>query len=652
MPTIGRTSNKLSSQIRDQIRNGEMETSGYLPPIRELSREHGLAMRTVQRALGALEREGLIVSEPRRGYRVLARSHDPNRGMPLAFLLSSNIQPDSWDAFDAMLARAFQQAAVQRGWSMLALSTSERSVAEVIDQLRMARACGAVLDTLDPELIRAAAHLGLPVVMVDAWVEQTPVDAVLQDNYRGGFIAAEHLYRKGHRKIHWFGPLNDTPHGRERFGGAAAMLAAAGCAIAPESIVASARTSLDRDAMELLARPDRPRAILALFRDAALAIAKAARARGLDIGRDLDLVGWCVDELYEDGYKALMTEGRVPPAICWSMAEMSETALRARRRAPDRAGPAGVAYPRSGAIGTLENRQGAASMRNTFHSLIICAIVITAGACCQEIKFSTPPSVAKAGEGATIAFAVSEKTDVEVAVIGANGDVVRHLAAGVLGGEKAPPEPLKPGLSQSLTWDGKDDFGKPAKNGPFKVRARAGSQFKFGRFIGEDPYTFGAVDGLGTDEDGNLYISSYAGTHNQGERTLRVYDGQGHYLREIMPFPASMKPDSMKNVARWDGPAKVWRPTNYSCLNPDFYASPGASLVSASLSSGVFFADQNDVYALNADGSVKGSAFGTKQRPWPRFDAKNAENDHYAIPGITTKAWNVFQHRQTANGCI
>jgi hypothetical protein len=259
--------------------------------------------------------------------------------------------------------------------------------------------------------------------------------------------------------------------------------------------------------------------------------------------------------------------------------------------------------------------------------LLMLAMAVAA----QDVKFSTAPSASKSNGGASISFAVSERTDVEVAILDSKGEVVRHLAAGVLGGEKAPPEPLKAGLSQSVAWDGKDDFGKTV-GGSFKVRVRAGTQYKFGRFIGEDPYTFGAVDGLAVDEDGNLYISSYAGTHNQGERTLRVYDGQGRYLREIMPFPVSMKPDSMKSVARFDSAAKVWRPTNYSCLNPDFYASPHAVLVSASLSNGICFADLDDVYAVNPDGSVKGVAFGTKQSPRPVFDAKNQENNHYGHP--------------------
>ena len=249
-----------------------------------------------------------------------------------------------------------------------------------------------------------------------------------------------------------------------------------------------------------------------------------------------------------------------------------------------------------------------------------------------EIKFATAPTAAKAGAGGTVAFAVAAKTDVEVAVLNAKGEAVRHLAAGVLGGEKPPPEPLKAGLSQSLTWDGNDDFGKKAEGGPFKFRVRAGSQFQFGRFVGEDPYTSGSVDGLCTDEDGSVYVSSYAGTHNQGARTVRAYDAAGEYLRELLPFPSNLKPDAMKEVARFDEPAKLWRPRSTSCLLPEFYGSAGMSLLSVSQSNGMIFADSNDVYALNVDGSVKGSAFGTQQRPWPVFDAKDANNDHYGHP--------------------
>ncbi|KKL28645.1 hypothetical protein LCGC14_2373060, partial [marine sediment metagenome] len=77
-----------------------------------------------------------------------------------------------------------------------------------------------------------------------------------------------------------------------------------------------------------------------------------------------------------------------------------------------------------------------------------------------EVAFKSGPTVKKAGGAVKISFAVSAPTDVEVAVLAPSGKVVRHLAAGVLGGPTPPPAPLAPGLSQALSWDGKDDTGK------------------------------------------------------------------------------------------------------------------------------------------------------------------------------------------------
>src|SRR5881398_2493477 len=87
--------------------------------------------------------------------------------------------------------------------------------------------------------------------------------------------------------------------------------------------------------------------------------------------------------------------------------------------------------------------------------------------------FTKGPTAIKAGDRVKIDFAVDRNIDMAVYVEDADGKIVRHLAAGVLG--KNPPEPLKANaLAQSLEWDGKDDHGKPAAGGPFKVRVRLG----------------------------------------------------------------------------------------------------------------------------------------------------------------------------------
>lgn len=89
--------------------------------------------------------------------------------------------------------------------------------------------------------------------------------------------------------------------------------------------------------------------------------------------------------------------------------------------------------------------------------------------------FTSGPSFAAEGNGIRVTFAVSESADVEVAVVDpATGKVVRHLAQGLLGGQYDPPEPLVAGLSQSLAWDGKDDYGAWAADKPVTLRVRLG----------------------------------------------------------------------------------------------------------------------------------------------------------------------------------
>lgn len=107
----------------------------------------------------------------------------------------------------------------------------------------------------------------------------------------------------------------------------------------------------------------------------------------------------------------------------------------------------------------------------------------------EEVSFVAGPTAAKEGDKIRISFAMSAPTDVEVAIVNAQGRIVRRLAAGVLGGKNPPPEPLKPGLAQNLEWDGKDDAGKSAAGGPFKIHVRAGMSVNFGRIFGTSPYT-------------------------------------------------------------------------------------------------------------------------------------------------------------------
>jgi DNA-binding LacI/PurR family transcriptional regulator len=325
----GRSSARVAGQLRSEIVRGKLEPGQFLANERELARKLDVSRETLRRALKALEREGFIVTVPRRGYRVLSRGNDPDRGAPVAYVLTSaGAGVSGWtERLDVVLA-AFQKAAARRGWPLLVVGGPDSSPAEVSAQLRATRTCGLALDTADRALLALARDAGIPAVVVNDWVEDGETDSIMQDGQHGGLLAVRYLAGRGRRRIAWLGaPLAGNVHAFDRLSGVTGALAELGLPLPADLRVTAGDSEALPKARELLARRDRPDGVVALWTNLTIAAAAAARELGLELGRDLDLLGWTVEELHEAVYRPGFNGGPVPPAVVWSAAAMAEAAL-------------------------------------------------------------------------------------------------------------------------------------------------------------------------------------------------------------------------------------------------------------------------------------------------------------------------------------
>lgn len=168
--------------------------------------------------------------------------------------------------------------------------------------------------------------------------------------------------------------------------------------------------------------------------------------------------------------------------------------------------------------------------------------LLAGSASAAAVSFGVKPIAVRDGGRTRITFTVAAPTDVEVAVLDASGKTVRRLVAGVLGGTNPPPKPLKPGLAQELEWDGRDDAGRPAAGGPFRVRVRLGMKPEFDSFLLDCPEATGKVTAMAVGPGGQLYLWHRDSTanENQGANKLKVIGRDGKYVRTLMPYPASL----------------------------------------------------------------------------------------------------------------
>lgn len=243
--------------------------------------------------------------------------------------------------------------------------------------------------------------------------------------------------------------------------------------------------------------------------------------------------------------------------------------------------------------------------------------------------------VQKEKDTVTISFKVSEPTDITVSIIDDKKNIVRHLAAGLIGFGIQTVDPLVPDLTQKLIWDMKDDFGKSVSQDNLSVKLTLGTNIQFNKYIGQDPYIFGAIHSLTFDEENKMYLMSFIGGYNQNMDSLRVFSNNGKYIKSLIPFSENLKPDAIKSVATWNESRKTFMPNNRRSQLPEFYPwGANASLVSTNIKSGIVLTCNNQLYKMNIDG-------GEIRGPFPLWDAKAK---------LVNPAWNVPQMATSPDG--
>ena len=333
----GRFSAALLAKLRWRIAGGEFAIGRFLPSQRDLIKESGLAQNTVRRALKHLESEGWVRAEIGKGYRVLARAMDPDRGAPIAFLISEPAAALKGESYYAWMLSAFREALSRRSWSLLGVGTEGVDQADVLEQLRHARVAGVILDQTDHALVQAVRALGIPAVMVDAWDDAAGLDTIQQDHFGGAVQAAQFVAHAGHRRVAWVGAYAQSPQYRERWGGVSACLQQHNIGIPGKYQFSAYESDFEERLRAVLQRPDRPSALIALWGELAIRAARIVTEMGLSPGRDIEIVGWCAEERY-DAYAALFPERMAPPTVVWSLAGLADAAvarLAERRARPD-----------------------------------------------------------------------------------------------------------------------------------------------------------------------------------------------------------------------------------------------------------------------------------------------------------------------------
>ncbi|HPH98455.1 MAG TPA: GntR family transcriptional regulator [Anaerolineaceae bacterium] len=300
---------QLLNEIRRCIISGEWAPGSQVTSELTLQVELGISRSTIRQALNAARNEGLVETVAGKGTFVSPNPTRQNTSRLIGF-----INPYVRSSFDAMLFRGAENTLRQADYRVI-FSTSDSSLENENRQLRLLQregVAGIILWPVSDEVSsRAAADMILEnrhLVLLDRPLLQGEVDLVTSDNFSGGYEATHHLIGLGHQQIVFL--CRQYAHllpiaGRLR-GYRQAMQDAGLAPLDPvllpntqemttEYALRSYTEASGEDIHQIcayLASPGRASAIFASNDLIAMQVLRAAELAGLQVPRDISLVGY------------------------------------------------------------------------------------------------------------------------------------------------------------------------------------------------------------------------------------------------------------------------------------------------------------------------------------------------------------------------
>lgn len=244
------------------------------------------------------ERVARAVEETGYAPNFAAKNLRTGRSKAVGFMMSNLANP-----FLSTLVADVERRMQSAGFSLLVASTYDMPAKEMellrlfeSRQLEGIFASPCVEDL--PRKTNPFARCNLPLVIIDRDID-CGADIVRQDHRNGVRQAVEYLATLGHRRIALFGPSMAIRPGREKLLGYRDGLQAQGLPFDPDLVcmLHSAVDSPEHQMEEMLKLPERPTALIGLGTRILSGALRVARRSGLEIPRDLSVVGIGTDDV-------------------------------------------------------------------------------------------------------------------------------------------------------------------------------------------------------------------------------------------------------------------------------------------------------------------------------------------------------------------
>ncbi len=272
----------------------------------------GYSKATVSRAFATPEsvsekaRERIYAAAKELNYapNVIARAMVRKRTENISFIIHEKQYPAVLNPFYSVVLETVMQESARHGYSIFVTTNQEMRLPSGDIYIRRHMDGVLCVGEVNRELIGEFHKQGIPVVLLNNYLEMDGLLCVTADHFHGAEAATEHLYQKGHRKIGLLAGRFSKQVSEARLSGYMKALSAHELPFQGQDVVDIDPTLEDSEqAMaEILQRPDHPTAFLCTNDTIAVGAMKAVFRAGLRVPEDIAIVG------FDDSYISRVIE--------------------------------------------------------------------------------------------------------------------------------------------------------------------------------------------------------------------------------------------------------------------------------------------------------------------------------------------------------
>lgn len=278
--------------------------------IKHLAEELNITTATVSRALNDHPR---ISEATKKTVLALADKMNYRRNRIASSLRSGKthtigvIIPSAEINFFGSVVHGIESIANEQGYNILLYQSNEQAEYErkAIDTFSDVLVDGVLAsiakDTREISHYLELKKKGIPLVFFDRSVNMVNIPSVVVDDFKGGYMATEHLLQQGYRRIAHISGQQHLKIFKDRLEGYKYALHAAKIEI-EESLIYNGNVSIQagKDAMEYYWNlPQPPDGIFAVEDFTALGVIKAAREKNIKIPDELGVIGFANESFDE-----------------------------------------------------------------------------------------------------------------------------------------------------------------------------------------------------------------------------------------------------------------------------------------------------------------------------------------------------------------